>query len=117
MSEARKQRRAQARAAAKAERRGPTVFMGDHMIASEIPGFTYEAKPRAELPPKIPGKHRWIVTAAWILSEESVEHAFDPEHIKHMDSENMLEIGIGCWDCEQPLGLIEYGSRCPARGD
>jgi hypothetical protein len=114
MSERRRARRAQERADAKAGRRQPVVIAGDGIIAAELPGHRYEAKPHAELPAKVPGQHRWIATAAWVLSPEAVAGASDPDVLKYMDHENLMSLALGCWDCEQPLGAIKVGSHCPA---
>jgi len=80
-------------------------------------GHYYEARRFADLPVKEPGKHRWIATAAFICTEDQVRAARDPGTPKLMDHENLMHVGIGCWDCEQALGQIEPGSYCPARGD
>jgi len=75
----------------------------------------YEAKPHAQLPKKIPGQHRWVATAAWVISEPTVVAAFDPGELKFLDRENLMSLMMGCWDCERELGTeIKPGSRCPA---
>jgi hypothetical protein len=90
------------------------VIAGDGIVAATLPGHQYEAKPHADLPAKVPGEHRWIAAGSWVLSSADVEHADDADRLKFLDHENLLYLAIGCWDCEQPLGAIEYGSRCPA---
>lgn len=74
----------------------------------------YEPVYRAPLPTKIPGKHRWIATAAYRIHDIDVERAEDPDHQTFLDQENMIQLAIGCWDCEQVLGVIHAGSHCPA---
>lgn len=116
------ERRRQARAASKAARnlRVPvTMLAGSNMVGAELPGRTYEAKPGAELDPKVPGVHRWIVTAAWKASPAVVASAFDADSLKFVDASNLLDLAIGCWDCEQPLSSdgAAVDSVCPAYSD
>jgi hypothetical protein len=114
MSERRRQRRAAERADAKTRRRQPVIIAGDNIVARALPGEVYEAKPHAELPAKVPGQHRWICAASWVVPVGVVENAYDPDVIKLMDHENLMSLSLGCWDCEQPLGAITPGSTCPA---
>lgn len=108
----RQERRRQERA----ESKRPTVIVGDGIIAAGL-GQEYEAQPFAKLAPKVLGKHRWIATGAWVLSDAAVEKADDPDTMKFLDNENMMTLSVGCWDCEEPLGVILPGSNCPAAGD
>lgn len=108
--------RAERRRRARTGQRQPVLIAGDGIVAAGL-GHRYEARPHAELPPKRPGEHRWIATGAWVLTPEAVERAHDPDTLKFLDHENLMHLSIGCWDCEQPLGAIEVGSRCPAAGD
>jgi len=96
--------------------RQPVVIAGAGIVAAELPGHKYEARPHAELPPKQPGRHRWIAAGAWVLSDEMVEKAGDKDTMKYLDHENLMGLSIGCWDCEQPLGQARPGSRCSAGG-
>lgn len=116
MSERRKARRAQERADAKASKRQPVIIAGDGIVAAELPGHQYEAKPHAQLPTKVPGQHRWVAMGSWVLSDNAVSKAMDADTMKYLDSENLMHLSIGCWDCEQPLGQIQHGSHCPAPG-
>lgn len=107
----------------RAQRRQPkiparVVIAGDNIVATEL-GQKFEAVERHDLPPKRLGQHRWIATAAFIMSDEAVAGAYDKDQLKFLDHENMFSLAIGCWDCEQPLGDparggITYGSHCPA---
>lgn len=65
-----------------------------------------------QLPAKIPGRHRWIVTCAWYLTDNEAADAFKPDEQVHLDHENRLMMMVGCWDCEQPHG--DAAARCPA---
>lgn len=103
MSQARKMRRARERAEAKAAERRPTLIAGEGVVAATLPGHVYEAKPFAQLPPKVPGQHRFIVSASWIASPALIDSAFDADLPKLLDHENLQGLAIGCWDCELVL--------------
>lgn len=106
----RAERRRNERAAA---RKIPAVIVGDNMVAAEL-GHQFSPR-RGELPEKVPGKHRWIATAAYSLSQEMAEAADDESKIKLLDHENMIDLAIGCWDCEKALGAeIAPDSVCEA---
>lgn len=108
----RHERRRQARMAQKT----PVLIAGDGIIAGSL-GQAFEARPSAQLSEKIPGRHRWVATGAWVLRDIDAEKAYDPDTMKLLDNENLMYLAIGCWDCEEPLGKIETGSVCAAKGD
>lgn len=108
----RHERRRQQRASEKR----PVIIAGDGIVAAAL-GHHYEARPHAELPPKEPGRHRWIAAGSWVISQDVAASAFDADQLKFLDNENLMHLSIGCWDCEQPLGVIAHDSRCPAPGD
>lgn len=116
MSAGRGERRRRERAERKHDTGQPVVVVGDSVVGVGL-GAQYEARAGAKLRPKVPGEHRFIVTAAWAASDELVATSSDPSVLKFLDAENMLEFGIGCADCEQPLGVLGVGSRCPAPPD
>lgn len=104
----------------KAERRRtpPILIAGDGVMARSVEQvFDAATAARNELPPKQPGRHRWIATAAYILRDIDVTHAHDKSTEKYLDHENLFSLAIGCWDCERPLGEITAASRCTAAGD
>lgn len=107
----RHERRRQARA----EKKTPVLIAGEGIVAASL-GHRYEATGHRELPAKEPGRHRWVATGAWVLSDLAVEKAHDPDTMKFLDNENLMNLSIGCWDCERPLGVIDIKSRCPAVG-
>lgn len=114
----REERRRQAHKQRRADRgKRPVLVVGDGIIAAEIPGHTYEARRMAKLRPKVPGKHRWMAIGSWVLSDEFAAGAMDPDLMKYLDNENLFDLSIGCWDCEQPITSVGYGSVCPADGD
>jgi hypothetical protein len=105
--------RQERRARRKPHEKTPVLIAGDGVVAAGL-GSKYEARPAAELPPKRPGVHRWVATGAWVLSDLAVASVDDPDVMKFLDNENLMTLSIGCWDCEQPLGVIKAGSTCPA---
>lgn len=108
--------RAERRRRERDNRKTPVLMVGDAIVAAGL-GHKYEARPHAELPAKEPGKHRWIATGAWVLSDDAVKHSNDPGVMKLLDHENLMHLAIGCWDCERPLGEIAVDSVCPAKGE
>jgi hypothetical protein len=51
---------------------------------------------------------------SWVLRDLDVARAHDPDTMKFLDNENLMSLSVGCWDCEEPLGKIDFGSHCPA---
>lgn len=110
----RAERRRLERAAAKGR---PIVYAGDNIIATQT-GHQYEARSRATLAPKQEGKHRFVAVGSWVLSDNAIKRAFDPDERKFLDAENLMLLSIGCFDCEQQFGTGEDGtiteaSWCP----
>lgn len=104
------QRAAAGRAAA-ARARQPA---GDGMVFTGT-GEHYEARGFRELPDKVTGEHRWVAVGSWSLNLDQARTAYDPDAAKsYLDHENMLGLGIGCWDCERTLGEVPARSVCPA---
>lgn len=91
----------------------PVLIAGEGIVASTL-GQSFEARPSAQLPDKEPGRHRWVATGAWVLRDLDVERAYDADTMKYLDNENLMNLSIGCWDCEQPLGVIDIKSTCTA---
>lgn len=113
----RKQRREQEkldrnRAQSSARAGQPIMAASGHVITDG--GALEEFTAKRELPAKIPGQHRWIASAMYSMSERAIASAWDPDTMKYLDHENLVDVLIGCWDCEQPIGQIEAGSHCPA---
>jgi hypothetical protein len=92
----------------------PVIIAGEGIVAAELPGHTFEAIAHAEMPAKVPGRHRWMALASYVVADDMARDAMDADTPKFLDHENLFHIGIGCWDCEQPLGAITHDSRCPA---
>lgn len=73
------------------------------------------ADPKARLPKKERGKHRWIVLASFVISDEAAHAANEGgDQPAILDNENMWDISIGCIDCEEPYNMIR-AIPCPAR--
>lgn len=108
--------RAERRRQARIRERPPVLIAGDGIVAASL-GQSFEARPSADLPDKVTGKHRWVATGAWVLRDIDAEKAHDPDTMKFLDNENLMNLSIGCWDCERPLGdqpgCITYDSSCP----
>lgn len=95
--------------------RSKVIVAGDGIIASTA-GEVFQADDaNARLAHKEPGRHRFVATACYALSDEDVRHMFDADKKKYLTSSNLWYLGIGCIDCEQVLGeQIEMDSVCPA---
>lgn len=72
------------------------------------------ADPKAELPPKVNGEHRWIVTVGHSLPATRAA-AFASGARVTLDNDSMFMIEIGCYDCEQPYS--DALPRCPGDFD
>jgi len=83
-----------------------TIIVGSTGLKQEAVQFHH-----AEIPPRVPGQHLWIVAGCWRV---------DPERMAggtvHLDTENMLTLdGPGCYWCEE-----HYSSKLaakPCRGE
>lgn len=72
----------------------------------------------AELPDKVPGKHRWIAAVMYVLSEEHVRNeqrrqAGETSYDTILDHESRVDFSIGCYDCEQPFPVANPDNDCP----
>jgi len=57
------------------------------------------ARPELLVPAR-PGEHVWIAAAAFRLSAERLRGRLTEE--VHLDAENLAELTVGCYVCEQP---------------
>jgi hypothetical protein len=110
--------RAERRRQERAERKGAVLIAGDGVVAQSV-GQVFEAVPHIELPDKRPGKHRWIASACYVVADSAIEGTLDPDTPSFLDQENLFFLGVGCWDCEQPLTqeLIDTPCRATAKDD
>jgi hypothetical protein len=92
---------------------GRSVTDGRHLLTSL--GEASPAGGFADLPPKIPGQHRWFATAGYTLTASQAAAADNGARIV-LGPETLVAFGVGCWDCE-----LEYrGARlepCTALAD
>lgn len=117
MSADRAARRREARALAKqATRQGAPRVAG---VITDT-GQWEQAAAMGRLPAKVPGRHRWIATAAYVVPEAMVrnevrwqtgDQSGGPTYLDH---EARFDFSLGCWDCEEPLGVITPDTPCPA---
>lgn len=52
------------------------------------------------LPEKVPGEHRFMVAASYVVSAEELRGAFEGDQM-HLDHESRFALVMGCYDCEQ----------------
>lgn len=74
----------------------------------------YDTGTGTELPPKIPGRHRWVVVCGYTITEPTVTAMASGQPVStFLDHENRFSIAMGCLDCEQQWPDILPGSYCP----
>lgn len=61
-----------------------------------------------KLPPKHPGRHRFITTACYYTPNPGAPGP------KLMDQNNLVYVVVGCWDCEEPWSPELEAAPCPA---
>jgi hypothetical protein len=75
---------------------------------------TVAAEPKAELPPKVDGEHRWIVTVGHSLPATRAAAMASGARVT-LDNDSMFMIEVGCYDCEQRHA--DALPRCPGDFD
>lgn len=64
------------------------------------------------MPDKVPGRHRWIATAAWTLTD--TEAAAAREGVTTLlTHRGLVQFGVGCVDCERTYAQA-VTDPCPA---
>lgn len=106
--------RAERRRRARADAKQRVVIAGTGVIASTFADAPHYEARRNPMPRKVPGQHRWIATAMWHITAEQAAGADDADRRHLLDHENLLDLAIGCVDCERTLGDIHVGEPCPA---
>lgn len=102
-------RRAEARRQARDNRKNTrTVVVGDGIVATGL-GHHYRAAGGAQLPPKQPGRHRWVAFSSHVLTDEAAATAHNPGARNLLGPENLMYLGVGCWDCEKQTGRLPRG--------
>lgn len=90
------------------ERNQRRVLVGENVVVSETGQMQSAGDTHGTMPDKEPGVHRWVAVASY--------HVVDPGRagLKYLDSENMLYVGIGCYDCETPWSTDTAAQTCAA---
>jgi predicted RNA-binding protein YlxR (DUF448 family) len=55
----------------------------------------------ADPPAKVQGRHRWILSSAYNVTEAEAHQAHEGASTVLMGPEKLISFGVGCWDCEQ----------------
>lgn len=90
------------------------LTVGENMVVAEVPGHRYEARRAGSLPPKRAGEHRWMAFGSWSLGAYSTLELDSEDATKLLDHENLIDIGVACWDCEQVWNKETAEAPCPA---
>lgn len=89
-----------------------TVVDPAHGMAVTGLGTTHHLRTAAELPPKVPGVHRWVATVAYVLTDDQARAALPDQPEVTLAPSMVMACVVGCWDCE-----LEYeaaaGYPCP----
>lgn len=96
----------------KAQRRG-TYLDTETMVAATGIGHHFRTPEKVQdIPEKVPGRHRWILSTAYNVTDQEAHEAHEGVSKVLMGAESLISFGIGCWDCEQIYGLAA-SSPCP----
>lgn len=60
-----------------------------------------QSEPMRDLPDKEGRRHRWIVIATHVASDDVVKRSFRDGEGIILDNESLWDITIGCIDCEE----------------
>lgn len=84
-----------------AQRRGVYVD-SETMTAATSAGHQFALpKLMADLAPKVPGRHRWILSSAYNVTDQEAHEAHEGVSKVLMGPEKLISFGVGCWDCER----------------
>lgn len=75
-------------------------------------GTNHHVRIKADLPPKAEGVHRWIASAAYVLTEEEARSALPDQPQIVLGPNKLMSFGVGCWDCENEYRTAA-GLPCP----
>lgn len=80
-------------------------------------GIIYQANGRSKvehyLEARKPDEHLIVATAAFVISAESALRTFIGAEQSLLDQENLLDIQMGCYLCEQPYSIQLMNTPCP----
>lgn len=93
-------------------RAGRQVVRGDVYQLQGL-GTSHHVKPMAEFPPKVDGRHRWIATGGYTLSDFEAAAGIDGTGQVILSPTKLVAFSVGCVDCEQEYRACR-GAPCPA---
>lgn len=85
----------------KAQRRGVYV---DHETMAAATGTNHQfpvPQGMADLPAKVQGRHRWILSTGYNVTDTEAATAHEGVRMVLMGPEKLISYGVGCYDCEQ----------------
>lgn len=88
----------------RAARKGSRATVLDSETGYGVAGLgrTHRSTPMAELPDRVPGRHRWVAVAGYVLTDDQARLGAEGA-TQVVLSPNMLYVfGISCIDCERP---------------
>ncbi len=85
----------------KAQRRGTYVDPATRTAATDTGHHFRSPETVAEIPPKVPGRHRWILSSAYNVTDAEAHQAHEGVSTVLMGASKLISFGVGCWDCEQ----------------
>jgi len=79
--------------------------------------FEFAGHQDGDLPERVEGRHRWIATAGYVLTDGDVMLELRSQggsgERQYLDHRRLFTFGVGCYDCEGILGEITPDSICP----
>jgi hypothetical protein len=68
---------------------------------------------KGKLQPKEAGRHRWIAQAVFALDTAEVAQVAIGNRV-NLDKQKLMDIMVGCIDCEQPFNEDTRRTKCEA---
>jgi hypothetical protein len=98
----------------RAQRRG-TYVDPETMVAATGMGHHFRVPEIiSDLPAKVPGHHRWILSTAYNVTDQEAHEAHEGVTKVLMGPERLISFGVGCWDCER---AYKEAAAAPCPGD
>ncbi len=88
------------RKAERAAARRPRVDLETGTVAEPL-GHHFAPEAVAAIPPKVPGRHRWILSSGYTVTDSEAAEAHEGRRKVLMGPASLISFGIGCLDCEQ----------------
>ncbi len=83
------------------ERRQRAVIDTETGVVATSTSHSFSPTAMLDLPAKVPGRHRWILSTAYTVTDEEARTADEGVRQVLMGTHNIVSYGIGCWDCEK----------------